>query len=314
MGHYFESGSILWAGIVVLAVAALLHCSPDAADRSFKGLPYSALLLSLTGMALNGVAGVIGLAVVAGFALVRDRGLRGLAFAAVAALLFRLFQHLMGLDQPLPQNNSLLDLAGLPFRLPRCVAGIFPASQFSGHVHSGVCLGIAGGQARPCVFGLASLGLYVLCDLQGYPLGILAVVLAGFAARPGRGPARFVGRGCRLARSLGTTDRMLSKVRPRSGSRRGSPAPLGLVSLLPPPHAGIDLWLLHPASPGPAGMRRNPGVAALDVAEERRAVAGGSFSDARCSRGVLAGRMVAIRSQRGFRSCWATRSGSTPDE
>lgn len=183
--HFIDGASCLWAGVVTIAVVALLiQRAGDPASRRW-GFPWLALLLSILGLASNGVAGLCCAATVMALALVENwKEWRVYALLFVAAVLFRLFQHAIGLDRNAPGSaaRGVRELMMTTIRL--CCSGFFVLFSF----RAMGLLTLASGTRREktvlLLLTLMSCGLYVLLVLEGYPIAILMIALSGFAAGP----------------------------------------------------------------------------------------------------------------------------------
>ena len=183
--HYLGGGSILWAGIVVLTVASLLSQENDSVGRGARrALPWTALMLAILGMTLNGIAGLCSAAVVVGFALLQKPGWQSLAFAVAGMTLFRLFQILSGLHHT-SAGAMWVGPGGMVFGFARItLAGFLLLFGFRSLCILVFAIGTRQTKLAMTLFVLAHCGLYLLFVLQGYPLSILAVLLGGYAAAP----------------------------------------------------------------------------------------------------------------------------------
>ena len=186
VSHLQEGGSILWAGIVVVTIACLLlraDCDTTPSDQ--PGLPWLAALLAGLGLSLNGVAALSSTAVIVILVLAqRGKIHRRVGFVLVVLLFFKVCQYAAGLLHP---NGTALSSDPRNFVMTAVRLGV-AAFFFLFGAKSLSLLVFAWGSLRTrmlmALYLLASFGLFVFFNLQGYPLFILAVLLSGFAASP----------------------------------------------------------------------------------------------------------------------------------
>jgi hypothetical protein len=183
LDHFLSGGSTLWAAVVALCVAALLSRQNEGAVETEDEFPVLPLVLSIFGIALNGVAGLACAAVVAGSALWSHRNWRGLAFAVAAVAFLRAGQYFTGLSHA--ESIAWVGPGGMVFALIRgALCAFFLLISFRGLCLLQFAWGTRQSKTALLLFLVANFGLYEVFFLQGYPLQILAVLLSGYAAAP----------------------------------------------------------------------------------------------------------------------------------
>jgi len=190
MGHFVVGSSVLWAAIVAIGVAALLNFEPpgtmDPSTR--RKLPWAALLLSVLGISLNGVAGVCCVMVTVGLVLWEGwRRWKAWMFALAAVSCYLAFNRVIGLD-----GTQARLISASPFR----VDGMVVRMAQVGIAGFTILLGLRGLAILTFLVGMprsarvlaiscaAYLGVQVVFFLQNYPVFILGVLLGGYAAAP----------------------------------------------------------------------------------------------------------------------------------
>ena len=184
--HYLYGGSVLWASIVVLTVASLLSLRPPRGPASARNtLPLAAMALSVLGLCLNGVAGLACVGVVAGSAiLVRSWHWRALAFAAAGMAFFFLFRYLTGLDHVSAETGQLTLVSWMVRTIQATLAAGGLLLSFRALAILTFAWATRPTKTALALFCLALVGLFIVFGLERYPLSILAVLLAGYAAAP----------------------------------------------------------------------------------------------------------------------------------